>query len=121
MKSIMLWCALALGVSVFGCQSGSQSTADAPSADARAAQPESDLLPADATAVVLNVEGLSCPLCATNLEKELKTLPAAGEVSIDLETGRVTVPLKGGLTPTRSQLRRLVVNSGFSLRSIEVH
>ena len=118
--NIRLMLILAFLLILGGCQSGGAIETSTTAAPASASQSESDLLPPDTKRVVLHVEGLSCPLCATNIEKELNELPSAGKVTVDLATGRVVVPLEGGLLPTRSQLRRLVVDSGFSLRSIEV-
>lgn len=110
-------CVLALAVISFaliGCQSTGHTT----KTNGAATTSQDDLLPAETTSVVLQVSGLSCPLCATNLEKELTSLPSVNGVDIDLETGRVTVGLSGGLLPTRSTLRRVVVNSGFTLNEI---
>lgn len=110
-------CMLALALisfSLIGCQSAGHTS----TANGAASTAQDDLLPADTTSVVLQVSGLSCPLCATNLEKELTSLPSVNGVDIDLETGRVTVGLSGGLLPTRSTLRRVVVGSGFTLNEI---
>ncbi len=69
--------------------------------------------------VVLTVHGLSCPLCSTNLDGQLKTIVGVEAASIDLKTGSVTVRLGEGHSVTARDLADAVRNAGFTLKKIE--
>ncbi len=69
---------------------------------------------AEAPAVWLYAEGLSCPLCAHNLEAQLKRVPGVARVTIDLSLGRAGVWFAAGREPTSAQLRKAVEDSGFT-------
>ncbi|QOJ14553.1 MAG: heavy-metal-associated domain-containing protein [Planctomycetia bacterium] len=71
------------------------------------------------TSVVLHVRGLSCPLCANSIEKQLKRLARAQHVLVDLGSGRVTVNLSPGPAPTHRDLRSAIDAAGFTLDRIE--
>ncbi len=105
---------------LLGCQSGSASSTQSDQASAARQASDAEPISADAEYVVLHVSGLSCPLCATNLEKELHSQPAVSTVNVNLETGEVRVGLDGAFRPSRSDFKRIVVNSGFTLRGIDV-
>lgn len=113
-----------------GC-SGTQRTASdpapAPAAPVVAAAAE----PATATAppapaattglvkadqVSMYVTGLSCPFCATNLERSMTKLPGVQDVSVDLGTGEAKVMLIGKDRPTYEQLEKAVKDSGFTFQ-----
>ena len=68
--------------------------------------------------VVLTVHGLSCPLCASNVERPLRRLEGVRDLTVDLKTGEVTVQLNSGHSVTRSQLLNAVTESGFTLKAI---
>lgn len=68
------------------------------------------------TAVVrLEVHGLSCPLCANNLDRELLRLPGVEAVRVDLGSGRVDVTYAAGATANRAAIAEAVRRSGFTL------
>lgn len=68
--------------------------------------------------VVLTVHGLSCPLCASNVERPLRRLDGVRDLTVDLKTGEVAVQLTPGHSVTRSQLLKAVTESGFTLKAI---
>ena len=68
---------------------------------------------------VLVVHGMSCPLCANNVDKTLAAVPGVTSVLVDMGSGRATVTLDGKTQVTHGQLARAVDKSGFSLKSIE--
>lgn len=70
-------------------------------------------------AVVVNVRGLSCPLCATNVKKVLQDQQGVTDVQVDMSTGRVTVGMEGDTRPTGEQVRQGVVDAGFTFVSME--
>lgn len=75
--------------------------------------------PIGGTEVVLYVNGLGCPLCATNIDKVLEREDYTRSVSVDLGQGTVTLGLKPGETaPSPKELADLVHDSGFTLVKI---
>jgi len=75
--------------------------------------------PISADAAVLNVSGMSCPKCATNIDLELKSVAGVDDVAIDMGSGEVTVAL-GKIKPSPSQLARAVNDAGFTLNAVRV-
>ena len=68
--------------------------------------------------VALTVHGLSCPLCANNLDGQLAKVDSVEGASIDLKTGDVTVRLAEGHSVTPEDLAGAVKNAGFTLKSV---
>jgi len=66
----------------------------------------------------LRVDGLSCPFCAYGIEKKLKKTAGVKSVDVDLERGVVTVKTGEGGTLSEPQLKRLVKEAGFTLKSL---
>lgn len=69
--------------------------------------------------VVLTVHGLSCPLCANNLDGQLRRIKGVEEARIDLKTGAVSVRLGQGHSVSPNDLAAAVKNAGFTLKKIE--
>ena len=70
--------------------------------------------------VYLTVYGMSCPLCANNVDAMLLDVPGVTDVNVDMGTGRATVQLDGHTPVSRRQLAGAIDRSGFSLRRIDV-
>lgn len=70
--------------------------------------------------VVLTVHGLSCPLCASNLDGQLLRIAGVERVSLDLQTGTATARLREGHTVTAAALAEAVRQSGFTLQEIRI-
>lgn len=68
---------------------------------------------------VLRLKGMSCPLCATNVDKQLKRVEGVKSASIDLGNGTVTLRLEGSSRPSPRRLAEAVRESGFTLEKIE--
>ena len=66
----------------------------------------------------LRVDGLSCPFCAYGIEKKLIRTEGVGSVTFDLEKGLVIVKVEEDVTLTEAQLKQLVDDAGFTLRSM---
>lgn len=73
------------------------------------------------THAVLNVRGMSCPLCSNNLDGRLTRSPGIDEVRINLENGEVTAIFNPDHPPTRAEIERAVRDSGFTLGGMELH
>jgi copper chaperone CopZ len=63
---------------------------------------------------LIEVRGMSCPLCANNINNELSDLPGVRKVDVDLGTGLVTVRLAPDSPLTAEQLTNAVRESGFT-------
>ncbi|MBN8645391.1 MAG: heavy-metal-associated domain-containing protein [Planctomycetes bacterium] len=69
---------------------------------------------------IMYVNGMGCPLCATNIDKQLKRVPGVKDVKVDLGSGMVTVGLLPGAThPSPARLGDAVEDAGFTLVKIE--
>lgn len=66
----------------------------------------------------LLVKGLSCPLCATNIDLQLKRLPGVDTVNVDFDAGKVFVGFKGDRRPSQRQLADAIADAGFTLTGI---
>jgi len=106
-----------------GCATSSAtSTNDAAAATSTTgagAETEAMLLDGDRVAL-LWVNGMGCPLCANNVDRQLRRLDGVERVTVDLGTGLITAHLTEGARPSRQQLERAVTNSGFTLVRAEV-
>jgi len=69
-------------------------------------------------AVIIQVDGLSCPFCAYGLEKNLKKVSGVGNVDINMKTGKATVELEPGSKVGDNELRQAVEKAGFTAREI---
>ncbi len=83
-------------------------------AQAARAETKDTAPPDEKPAVWLYAQGLSCPLCAHNLEAQLKRVPGVARVVIDLGEGRAAVWFKPGAAPTDKRLAQAVADSGFT-------
>lgn len=66
----------------------------------------------------LYVNGLGCPLCATNIDKQLLRLTGVLAASVDLGNGTVEVTLGKGAKPSAHDLSESVADAGFTLVKI---
>jgi len=73
-----------------------------------------------ADGAVLTVHGLSCPLCANNLDGQLAKIEGVESAHIDLNTGSTVIRFSGNHRVTRLQLQAAVKNAGFTLKEIQV-
>ncbi len=108
------------GLTLFATGCESTPTADEPRAGAMADSDLSDE-PIEGEQATLTVYGLSCPKCATNIDRQLMSVPGVSDVSTGLSAGRVVVTFASDAeAPSRRQLGEAVRNSGFTLRGIDV-
>jgi copper chaperone len=112
---LTLMISAALSVAMVGCESA-QKSANGASGGAGAMAGEEPITTDTAT---LTVHGMGCPLCANNVDKQLKDLTGVRDVNVDMGSGRVTVHLKGDDRPSQVQLARAIRQSGFTLVRID--
>ncbi len=70
------------------------------------------------TSTTLVVHGMSCPLCANNVDKQLLAVRGVTSVDVDMGTGEVVVSLDPKAGVTTSQLAKAVSDSGFTLAEV---
>jgi len=104
-------CSTALGVA--GCASAPPaSSADAPAADTASG-------PHDRRAVV-SVDGMFCPFCTYNVERQLRALDGVDRVDVSLDRAEAYVTLSEADPATAEQLRRAVESAGFTANRVEM-
>jgi copper chaperone CopZ len=86
---------------------------------AAAVEGADDPNPLTGSSAVLWVHGMSCPLCANNIDKQLARVPGVTRANVDLGAGRVEVFLAPDKKPSKQQLSRAVELSGCTLTKIE--
>ncbi len=79
-----------------------------------------DTVPIASSSATLIVHGMSCPLCASNVDKQLLSIRGITSADVDMGTGAVTIKLAPGSTVTRAQLADAVDKSGFTLTEVRV-
>jgi copper chaperone CopZ len=75
--------------------------------------------PINGKRAVLWVNGLGCPLCATNIDLVLAKVKGVSNVKVDLSTGKVSLDVDPATPPTAARLATVVEDSGFTLVKIE--
>lgn len=90
---------------------GAVATPGAADDEARGAQVAS----ADDGTITLNVAGLSCPQCATNIDLTVKRVKGVSGVEVDLGAGQVRVSMLPGQSASRAQIERAVRDAGFEV------
>jgi len=78
-----------------------------------------DPAPITEATATLSVSGMSCPLCANNIDKQLMRVKGVSGVSVDLGSGKVVVKIGGDQKPSRMELADAIRQSGFTLTRIE--
>jgi len=68
----------------------------------------------------LRVDGLACPFCAYGIEKEFTRTEGVESVEIDLKNGLVIVNTSEAKKFSEDQLKTIIDDTGFTLRSISV-
>ena len=76
--------------------------------------------PLTGSSATLIVYGMSCPLCANNVDKLLMTVPGVESVRVDMGTGEVKVALAPEARVTSAQLAKAVNDSGFTLKEVRI-
>ncbi|MBL9031541.1 MAG: heavy-metal-associated domain-containing protein [Phycisphaerae bacterium] len=117
---------LALAAALAGCASAGKPAANTDNAVVHHVSAQDQAAthattPITADRVTLWVNGLGCPLCATNADKQLKRLPGVLAVDTDLSTGKILVQLGTSRRPSPEQFSGAIADAGFTLVKIETH
>ncbi len=113
--------ALAVALLAFGCASTSDSSDFTPSSAERAQEQSllSQTSPIAAQAATLEVHGLSCPKCASNVDLTLAEIKGVKSVEkVDLSTGEVRLAFDDAARPSPATLAKAVKDAGYTLVAI---
>jgi copper chaperone len=108
---------------IFGlalCFTGvSCSSSDSAGTQASAKTPAISDQPLTTPTATLLVHGLSCPQCASNVDKQLLAVKGVQQVNVNLGNGQVVVLVSRDQPPTGAQLAAAVKKSGYTLVRID--
>ncbi len=71
-----------------------------------------------AETVTVKVNGLVCDFCARSIEAMMKKRTDVAGVHVDLDKGEVHLAMKPGATLDDPALKKLIVESGYSVTAI---
>jgi copper chaperone CopZ len=103
------------GLSLTGCTAENDA-----GASASATVLADDKTPIQAPHATLKVYGMACPLCASNIDKNLAAMPGVSNVKVDMGKGLIHVDLAGPTRPTARDLANVVEDSGFTYKGITI-
>lgn len=63
----------------------------------------------------IGVVGLACPVCADNLERQLRTVDGVQHVEVRLSEDVVVITMKDGATLDTSAADKVITDAGFSV------
>ena len=66
----------------------------------------------------LRVDGLACPFCAYGIEKKFTKTEGVEKIDINLLKGLVIVDTIEGKTFTETELKQIIDDAGFTLKSV---
>ena len=110
-SSSLLLCLTVLG----GCAAA---PASGPSSSPAAAADASE--PITGNTATLIVHGMSCPLCANNVDKQLRSIRGIQTVHVNMGTGEATITLAPNARVTKAQLAKAIDGSGFTLTQVRI-
>lgn len=73
-----------------------------------------------AAEITVGVKGMVCAFCAQGIEKKFKGNPAVVSVVVDLKKKVVQLTTRPGQTLDEAVIRKVVVDAGYAVESIEV-
>jgi copper chaperone CopZ len=107
---------MAMFLVMAGCQSATQPSSTTAGSSTR---PIADAS-IKGTSATLVVHGMSCPLCAHNVDQQLLAVPGVVGVRLDMGTGEASITLDGSGRTTREMLAAAIDRSGFTLQEVRV-
>jgi len=124
MRSVIIP-ALTSTLLALGCASTSSDSADFTPSSAELRQEQtllSQTSPIASSSATLEVHGLSCPKCASNVDLTLAEIKGVKSVEkIDLSTGQVRLAFDDTNQPSPATLAKAVKDAGYTLVAIHTH
>ena len=109
-----------LVVAAWGCHGMNQT----PPARSPQPSPSSSAAPAPAhetgPRAIIQIDGMACPFCTYNIQRQLQALPGVERVDVSLDKGEAYVTLSEQDPATEAQLRDAVKSSGFTPRQVRM-
>jgi mercuric ion binding protein len=68
--------------------------------------------------IFVEVKGVVCSFCAQGISETVKKRAEVETVSVDIETGDVTIVTKGGQTLDDKTVEKLIEDAGYEISSI---
>lgn len=68
--------------------------------------------------IEVNINGMVCSFCVQGIERKLRSLPATQAARVDIKNHLVDITLRPGQSISDDQLRKLIRDAGFDVRSI---
>ncbi|MEM1097364.1 MAG: heavy-metal-associated domain-containing protein [Planctomycetota bacterium] len=98
---------LALSVGLLGC-----STTGVVDSGSTASNP-------NANVAIITAAGMSCPLCAGNIDRQLKRIDGFQAMQMNLETGELFVSFDAtAIQPTSERLTQAIADAGFTVDAV---
>ncbi|MEM9753403.1 MAG: heavy-metal-associated domain-containing protein [Planctomycetota bacterium] len=72
----------------------------------------------DGDVAVITAAGMSCPLCAANIDRQLARIDGFEAMQMNLETGELFVTFDGTAKPTDARLTQAIADAGFTVESV---
>lgn len=91
-----------------GCRSDGPTSATAARASAQRSTEESA-----ASRATIRIDGMACPFCTYNIERQLQAVEGVERVDVSLEKGEAYVTLSKQNPPTEQRLRAAVKSAGL--------
>lgn len=110
--------AVACALALTACASTQTASTESPSPGADRL---AETMPIKSTRATLHVKGMSCPLCAESITKNLDSMPGVHVVGLDLGSGEVEVTFEQAPYPSPAALAKTVTDSGFTVTGIETN
>jgi copper chaperone CopZ len=104
-----------LAAGLVGCQTAQPRIATTAETNPEILEPVAGSGHVDEYVATLHVRGMSCPLCANNIDRQLLKIPGVERVSVNLGNGEVRVRMASSPRPTKEQLTQAIERSGFTL------
>ena len=72
-----------------------------------------------ASRIEVAINGMVCSFCVQGIERKIRELPATQAVKVDIQKHLVDITLRQGQTIGDDQLRKLIRDAGFDVRTIK--
>ena len=69
---------------------------------------------AQAETLEIPIQGMTCPFCADGLHKKLGKLPGVEKVDVSLKLKKARITLKEGTRIDQENLKKTIIDSGFT-------
>ncbi|MEM1445573.1 MAG: cation transporter [Planctomycetota bacterium] len=73
----------------------------------------------DKNLAVITAAGMSCPLCAANIDRQLKRIEGFETMRMNLDTGELFVEFDAASRPSTKRLAQAIRDAGFTVDSVQ--